>query len=210
MKIESIERAQSPTGKLRLRFSNNKSTLVYPAVIADLGLYEGRELSQEEADRLCCRAAEASAQERAVRIVAASSVTEKELLHRLVQKGENPEHAQQAVDRLKELKLLDDAQTARQIVRSGLAKGYGEGRLRQLLYEKRVPKSLWQQALEDLPEPDDKIQEFLQKRFRKGEPDPIERKRATDALLRRGYRWGDIRRAMEHYGEAEAYEDYEE
>ena len=63
-----------------------------------------------------------------------------------------------------ELQLVDDLDTARQLVRRGLARGYGPGRLRQMLYEKQIPKTLWDQVLEDLPEPDEAIAAFLDRR----------------------------------------------
>ena len=55
------------------------------------------------------------------------------------------------------------------------------------------------QALAELPEQDDAIDAFLQKRFRGRQPDRTEIRRAADALLRRGHAWGDIRRALERY-----------
>ena len=66
---------------------------------------------------------------------------------------------------MEELQLVDDLDTARQLVRRGLARGYGPGRLRQMLYEKQIPKTLWDQVLEDLPEPDEAIAAFLDRRL---------------------------------------------
>ena len=122
-----------------------------------------------------------------------------ELEHRLRQKGESPENARQAVEWLDGLSLLDDEAAARQIVRSGTAKGYGAARIRQMLYAKHIPRELWDEALAELPEQDDAIDAFLQKRFRGRQPDRTEIRRAADALLRRGHAWGDIRRALERY-----------
>ena len=122
-----------------------------------------------------------------------------ELEHRLRQKGESPENARQAVEWLAGLSLLDEEAAARQIVRSGTAKGYGAARIRQMLYAKHIPRELWDEALAELPEQDDAIDAFLQKRFRGRQPDRTEIRRAADALLRRGHAWGDIRRALERY-----------
>ena len=101
-----------------------------------------------------------------------------------------------AVEWLKDLNLLDDRKAAETIVAQGVSKGYGEARLRQMLYEKGVPRELWQEVLEDLPSPNDGIRSFLAKRFRGKTPDQAEIKRATDALLRRGHKWRDIRAVM--------------
>ncbi len=205
MRVEAIEQTRSPQGKLRVRFDNGESLLILPAAIAELGLYAGMELPDAAMDSIKETCGAASARERAVRIVSAASVTKTELQRRLVQKGETEEHAEEAVAWLSELHLLDDRQTAAQIVRSGAARGYGAARIRQMLYEKRVPKELWDEALEQLPPQDDAIDLFLQRRFRGKTPDRTEIKRATDALLRRGHSWEDIRRALSRYASEEEF-----
>ena len=208
MKVESIEQTRSPSGKLRVRFDNGSSLLIFPSVIAEHGIYSGMELPEAALNSLKESNAAASAKDRAVRIVSATSISKKELEKRLIQKGEKEEDAKQAVMWLEDLKLLDDKQVAQQIVRNGLSRGYGASRIRQMLYEKRIPKELWEEALSDLPPQDDAIDAFLQRRFRGREPDRAECKRATDALLRRGHSWNDIRRALERYApEEEFYED---
>lgn len=208
MKVESIEQTRSPSGKLRVRFDNGSSLLIFPSVIAEHGIYSGMELPEAALNSLKESNAAASAKDRAVRIVSATSISKKELEKRLIQKGEKEEDAKQAVMWLEDLKLLDDKQVAQQIVRNGLSRGYGASRIRQMLYEKRIPKELWEEALSDLPPQDDAIDAFLQRRFRGRKPDRAECKRTTDALLRRGHSWNDIRRALERYApEEEFYED---
>lgn len=199
MKLESIEQTRSPQGKLRLRFDNDTTMLVFPSVIAELNLYPGIEIPESAMDSLRETCGEASARNRAVRIISAAPVSRRELQSRLVQKGETEEHAQQAVQWLDELHLLDDEQLAEQIVLSGAARGYGAARIRQMLYEKRIPRELWERALEKLPPQENAIDTFLQRRFRGTKPDKKELKRATDALLRRGHSWSDIRSALERY-----------
>ena len=199
MRVEAIEPTRSPQGKLRLRFDNDTTMLVFPSVIAELNLYPGIEIPESAMDSLHETCGEASARNRAVRIISAAPVSRRELQSRLVQKGETEEHAQQAVQWLDELHLLDDEQLAEQIVLSGAARGYGAARIRQMLYEKRIPRELWERALEKLPPRENAIDAFLQRRFRGTKPDKKELKRATDALLRRGHSWGDIRSALERY-----------
>lgn len=199
MKLESIEQTRSPQGKLRLRFDNDTTMLVFPSVIAELNLYPGIEIPESAMDSLRETCGEVSARNRAVRIISAAPVSRRELQNRLVQKGETEEHAQQAVQWLDELHLLDDEQLAEQIVLSGAARGYGAARIRQMLYEKRIPRELWERALEKLPPQENAIDTFLQRRFRGTKPDKKELKRATDALLRRGHSWSDIRSALERY-----------
>lgn len=208
MKIDAIEQSKRAREKLRVRFDDGTSMLVPVSVVTELRLCAGLELSEAALQSLRDSCALASAKERAVRIASASAVSQRELEHRLVRKGESEEHAQEAVKWLSDLRLLDDRQVAEQVVRSGAAKGYGAARIRQMLFEKRVPRELWDEALAALPTQDDAIDEFLRRRFRGKTPDRAECKRATDALLRRGHSWSDIRRALERYApDEEFFED---
>ena len=169
---------------------------LYRQTVEDFGLYAGMELSDEQMQMLQTAAGEMSAKMRAVRIVAASSVSKRDLEHRLIQKGEDPEQAKAAVDWMSDMSLLDDGKTAQQIVSRCISKGYGLSRAKQALYEKRIPRELWDAALEGYPEQIDKIMDFLESRLGDA-PSDQEVKRAIDALLRRGHSYGSIRRAMQ-------------
>lgn len=168
---------------------------LYRQTVEDFGLYAGLELSDEQMERLTISAGDTSAKMRAVRIVAASSVSRRDLEQRLVRKGQTKEQARAAVEWMEDLNLLDDRETARQIVSRCAAHGYGIARAKQMLYEKQIPKDLWSDALEDYPDQTENILAFLRVRLGE-EPDQRQIKKATDALLRRGHSWGDVRRAL--------------
>ncbi len=207
MRVEAIEPIGAGSERFRLRLDNGTTLKVYPSVIAEMGLYPGQELPEAAMASLLDACGAASAKERAVRIISSASVSARELEERLVRKGEDAEHSRAAVQWLTDLRLLDDRQLAAQVVRNGLAKGYGAARIRQMLYEKRVPRELWDEALAELPSQDGAIDDFLRQRFRGKAPDRAECKRATDALLRRGHRWEDIRRALARYAPEEDFSE---
>lgn len=169
---------------------------LYRQTVEDFGLYTGLELTEEEFSKLTEAAGQMSAKMRAVRIISASGVTKRELEHRLIQKGENPENAKDAVSWLSEMDLIDDEKTARQIVERCIAKGYGLARAKQALYEKRVPKHLWEDVLADYPSQNDHILSYLENHPEIRE-DRKARDRAINALLRRGHSYSEIRRGME-------------
>lgn len=149
-----------------------------------------------------------SAKMRAVRIVSASSVSRKTLEQRLVQKGESAQQAREAVEWMEDLHLVDDRQTAAQIVSRCISKGYGKSRAKQALYEKQIPKELWDEALEDYPDQTDYILKFLRSKLPQ-EADERQTRRAIDALMRRGHSYGAVRRALDQLG-AEADEFLED
>ena len=82
-----------------------------------------------------------------------------------------------------------------QVVHSCISKGYGLQRAKQALYEKRIPKQYWEEALEDYPDQMEKILSFLRSRLN-GDSDQKNIKKAVDALLRRGHNYSTIREAL--------------
>ena len=200
MRIEAILPPARQGARAQLVFEGGETLRVVPTVVAELGLYPGMELDAAASARLRSAAGRASARARAVRIISVTSLSERELLRRLTQKGETPEDAEAAVAWLKELRLLDDGETARQLVQGAVRKGYGEGRIRQLLYEKRVPRELWDEALAQIPDMSDEIDRFLQKKLGGDAADPKKRQQAAAALARRGYDWPQIRAGLNRYG----------
>jgi len=196
MKIDSVASQPDRAGRHTVRFADGTSMRLYRQTIEDFGLYSGKELADDEMLSLRKAAGEMSAKMRAVRIVSASSVSKRDLEHRLIQKGEDPKQAKQAVVWMSDLNLLDDAKTAEQIVDRCARKGYGLSRAKQALYEKRIPKEFWEDALAGYPDQTDKILEFLRSRLDETSEERDVR-RATDALLRRGHSYQEIRKAMQ-------------
>ena len=210
--IDRIEPVPLHEHEFKLHLSDGKTIRTPDYVIADLGLFLGISLDDGKMEELSKAVGLASAKNRAVRIVSATNVSKKELARRLEQKGESQEDAKEAVRWLSDLELLDDARTAEQIVRSAVNKGYGKARIRQILFEKRIPEEYWEDALQQVPNMDDAVDKFLNQRLKGREPDQKELKRTVDALLRRGHSWHDIRAGLRRYSaslEEELEEAYE-
>ena len=196
MRIDSLKTTPDRAGRYWAVFEDGSKLGLYRQTVEDSGLYAGKELSLEEMDSLRDSAGKMSARMRAVRIVSMSSVSRRDLQDRLIHKGEDPDQAAEAVRWMEELHLVDDRATAESVVRSCAAKGYGAARAKQALYEKRIPRELWDEALKDYPDQTDAIESFLRGRL-SGGGDDKQVKRAIDALIRRGHSYGDIRRVLE-------------
>ena len=195
MRIDSLKTSPDPAGRYWVTFSDGSKLGLYRQTVEDFGLYTGLELSEDQFSALEKAAGQMSAKMRAVRIVSASSVSKKDLEHRLIQKGEDPDQAKEAVQWMEDLHLVNDRNTAEQIVHSCISKGYGLQRAKQALYEKRIPKQYWEDALADYPDQEEKIAAFLRSRL-DVDSDQKEIKKAVDALLRRGHSYGVIRRVL--------------
>ena len=196
MRIDGLKNAPDRAGRYWVTFSDGSRLGLYRQTVEDFGLYPGKELSDTELEALRSAAGQMSAKMRAVRIVSAASVSKRDLEQRLVRKGEDPEQAKAAVQWMSDLNLVDDRATAEQVVHSCISKGYGIARAKQALYEKRIPKEYWEEALEDYPDQTEKIQAFLRSRL-DADSDEKQVRGAIDALIRRGHSYGTIKKALE-------------
>ena len=195
MRIDSLKNTPDRAGRYWVAFDDGTKLGLYRQTVEDFGLYIGKELSEEETQKLLTAAGKMSAKMRAVRIVSATSVSKRDLEDRLVRKGEDPRQAKEAVQWMEDLHLVDDRSTAEQVVHSCISKGYGLARAKQALYEKRIPKEYWEEALAEYPDQLDKIESFLRSRL-DGDSDEKQIKRAVDALIRRGHSYGKIRQVL--------------
>lgn len=208
MRIDSFKNAPDRAGRYWVAFEDGTKLGLYRQTVEDFGLYTGKELAEEEYQKLLTAAGQMSAKMRAVRIVSASSVSKRDLEQRLVRKGEDPQQAKDAVQWMEELHLVDDRATAEQVVHSCISKGYGLARAKQALYEKRIPKNYWEEALAEYPDQCEKIEAFLRSRLDE-DSDSKQIKRAVDALIRRGHSYGTIRRVLNELSfDSEDYEDF--
>ena len=195
MRIDLFKTSPDRAGRYFVKFEDGSTMRLYRQTVEDFGLYTGKELSEADMESLVEAAGKMSAKMRAVRIVSATSVSKRDLQQRLIQKGEDPEQAREAVQWMSDLSLLDDAKVAEQVVARCISKGYGLARAKQALFEKKVPKEFWEDALADYPDQEEKIEDFLRARI--SDPcDHKEVKRAVDALMRRGHSYGAVRRVL--------------
>lgn len=206
MRIEFLSTNPDRAGRYTVKFSDGSTFRLYRQTVEDFALYNGQEFSEKEFLALQTAASRMSAKMRAVRTVAASSVSKAELERRLIFKGEDPDHAKEAVSWMQEMHLVDDLETARQIVSRCISKGYGKARAKQALYEKRIPKTYWDEVLEGYPDQMDRIEEFLQNKLGTSRDEQNIRK-AIDALLRRGFTYGQVRQALNNLDLADAMEE---
>lgn len=208
MRLDILKTTPDRAGRYWATFSDGSKLALYRQTVEDFGLYSGMELPEEAYQKLLDAAGKMSAKMRAVRIVSASNVSKRDLQDRLVRKGEDPEHAKQAVGWMDELHLVDDRNTAEQIVHSCIAKGYGLARAKQALYEKRIPKEYWEEALAEYPDQLERIEAFLKSRLNE-DSDEKQKKKAIDALIRRGHSYGAIRQVLNEltFDSEEIYEE---
>ena len=183
-------------GKFIVGFSDGSELRLNLDIVADLSLFKGRELTEEEYEKLQSSVELSSCKERALKIIGVRPMSCKELKDKLLEKGETEENAESCVEWLLSMHYLDDEQYAGMIVRHYSSKGYGVQRIKNELYRRGVPKALWDEAVSEMPENEDKVYDLLCRKLKSDNPDRAELKRATDALFRRGFSWDEIKSAV--------------
>ena len=133
-----------------------------------------------------------SAKKRALRLLEQRDYSRKELIVKLTQKGEPLEDAEAVADRMIELGVINDERYSRMLVRHYAGKGYGTCRIKQELYRHGIHTDLWEEAMEELPSQEEIMDKLLRSKLRSSDPDQKEIKKATDALLRRGFSWSEV------------------
>ncbi len=201
MVIEELKPSKHVEGRWLAVLEDGSILRLGEGEVVDFALYAGRELSEEEADRLRDSIRRNGLKAKAIELLMRKPQSRKELGRKLAEWEASHEEAEAVCDRMEELGYLNEAEYAGRIVRHFAAKGFGERKLRDELYRRGVPRELWDEALEQIEEEDNAcaIDAFLEKKL-KGSHDPKDVKRASDALARRGFRWPEIRDALRRYG----------
>lgn len=199
--VEKLEPSRHVQGRFLVWFQGEKDPIrVTEQEVLTFALCRDRVLEEEEYARLLRSGSLSSAKARGARMLGERPLSRKELIRRLTEKGESEEDALAAADWLEELGVLNDLEYARSIVRHYSQRGYGAQKLRFELQRRGIDRCLWEEALEEQSDPADRVTAFLQSRFRGQLPDEKQRKRAADALLRRGFRWEEVRSGFARYG----------
>lgn len=203
MRIEEIKRSERKKDRILIKLDSGDLLRVTEEELLRFGLRTGMELGEEQLQALDASAKASSTKVTAANMISARPLSKKELQRRLVKKGAEEADAQAAADWLEDIGAVNDAAYAAALVRHYGGKGYGVARVKEELRHRGVPRELWEEALEELPDSSDILDALIRKKAREGLQDPREVKRVSDSLLRRGYSWGEVRSALSRYTEIE-------
>ena len=184
-----------------VKLENGDVLRVTEEELLHFGLRAGMELDEEALETLRSSARSSAARATAANIIGSRALSKQELTRRLVKKGNDASDAQAAADWLEDIGAVNDVQYAAALARHYGDRGYGPARVREELRRRGVDRSLWDEALEELPEAAEVLDRLIQKKCRGDLSDPREKKRVSDALLRRGFSWSDVKAAIGRYAE---------
>lgn len=200
MRVVKIENSKHVQERVLVYLEEGDPLRITSHELLQFGLYQGMDLSPAVVVQLQASGKRSESRVKAARLASGRMLSRKELTDRLNRKGIDPDTAEETADWLEELGAVDDAAYAGVIARH-YGGSYGPGRVRQELQKRGIPRELWDDALAQLPDSAGAIDAFLQSKLKGKAPDRATLKKLSDALLRRGFSWQDIRPALNRLGE---------
>ena len=202
MRIERLESSKHKRGRVLVFLEDGACLKITEQELLDFGLRAGDDLNEATLARLKEAAGVSNVKATAADLIGKRAMSRASLEKKLKEKGASEADARYAAEWLEAIGAINDADYAALLVRHCADLGCGPARVREKLYEKGVPRELWEDALDQMPDNGEQIDRFLQSKLRGRTPDEREKKRLTDALLRRGYSWGDVKAAWNRLGSA--------
>jgi regulatory protein len=164
--------------------------------VGALGLRVGREVDRAELDRIAHEEQMHEARQYAFLLLSYKARTTSELTQRLTRKGFSPDIVSRTLQRLAELKMVDDAGFARRFAEDRIAIGHkGKWRVRGELLKRGLDRQQIDAAIEQAPDETAAAREVAEKyvsRNRRLEPGVLKR-RLYALLARRGFSPDTIR-----------------
>ena len=172
-------------------------------------LKQGSELSAEEVEELKEESTLHSAREKAYLYLSMRDYGERELYDKL-QKDFDPYTCAAVVARLKELGLLDDMKFAGKYAEELKRKGKSRAEIRYKLREKGLDRELIDSVTEKDTDETDTIRGIIESSYLRKLKGENGYGRVYAALLRRGFRSADVRRALSYYTSDREEETFDE
>jgi regulatory protein len=168
--------------------------------VGALGLRVGREVDRAELDRIAHEEQLHEARQYAFLLLSYKARTTSELKQRLARKGFSPDIVSHTLQRLTELKMVDDAGFARRFAEDRIAIGHkGKWRVRAELLKRGINRQQIDAAIAEAPDEVAAAKEVAAKylgRNRQLEPDVL-RRRLYALLARRGFSPDTIRQVID-------------
>ncbi len=138
----------------------------------------------------------------AAKLLSYKDYSEAELRFKLSERGFSEEEGEGALSELRRLGYLNDGALAQTLCESYAARGYGARRISFELRRRDLEDDIIGEALSDLPDPADTLDNLIARRHR-GPADYKTRRKLGDMLFRRGFDWDDIGEALARIPEEE-------
>lgn len=201
MRIDRLEPSKRKAGRILAYLDDGSILRLTEQEVLAQGLRAGDELDEEALRALSESAALSESRAEAARMLGRKPMSCADLTKKLREKGATQRECDYAAEWLSAIGALDDRAYAALLVQHYSESGYGPARWRDELRRHGIDRELWDEALESAPPAEELARRWAAARWKGRAPDEKEKKRTADALLRRGFSWGDVKVALQGFME---------
>jgi len=164
------------------------------------GFKVGKDIDDAQLHELIIQSDKRRANEKALYLLERRNHSQKELADK-ISRVTSREAAEAAAQHMADIGLVNDEEFAKSYTREMFTrKGFSAKRVLYELLKKGIDKEFAQTVVEDFaPDPVEKILEIINKKYSKKLSDEKSRRRSIAALQRLGYRWDDIKAALNQF-----------
>lgn len=194
-RIERIQPSLHKKDRVLVYLTGGDLLRITPEELLRFDLRPGQELTEDVLEELRRAAARSQTRQRAAELAAGRMLSRKELSDRLVKKGADPKRPRRPPSGWRTwARWMTPPMPGSSpgttppwaTAPAASARSCSAG----------VPRDLWDDALAQLPDPEEAIDKFLAAKLRGKTPDRATLQRLSAALQRRGFQWQDIRPAL--------------
>lgn len=184
--------------KIHILIDGEYKFTVDKTYFALMGLYQNKEIDDEELEEISLNISRRRAFNQAVSYLSRRDHSKRELIMKLRQKGFG-EYAEEVTDKLESDGYIDDERFARMFVRELInVKKYGKKRIEQELYKKGISRDIISLVLDETEIEPENLTEIIKKKYLRCLSDEKGVKRTVASLMRKGYSYGEIKTALEN------------
>jgi len=201
MRVDRVAPSVHKKGRILLFLEDGSLLKITEQELLDFGLRPGDDLDEDTLSRLKAAAGASDVKGQAAAMIGKRAMSRFDLEKKLREKGASADDARYAAEWLEAIGAINDAEYAAALVRHYSGMGYGPARYREELQKHGIEKDLWEDALAQAPDGVEAAEQVLRNRFRNGISDEADRRRAANALARRGFDWGTVKEALRRAAE---------
>jgi len=203
VKITRIEQQKRKPSRKSIYADGEYAFGIHEEIILKFGLFEGKEITEDEKDKIVREETKRSAKEAALNLLSYRIRTKKELIGRLQIKGFDTEPIDEAIKELEAMGLVNDLEFARVWLREK-GSSYGSWRIKNELRKKGIVKDTIERVLEELKPDEFEVAKNLTDkwiRIHKYLPQDVLKRRLFGFLVRRGISYDTIKTLDQYIAE---------
>ena len=198
MKIVEIKPSKLHLNSVHL--SDGQEVLLDKDVCAEHSLMTDMEIDSGELENLKFQSDYVRAKARALWYLDRMDYSEKALFDKLTQKGFEKKACSAVIAKFVELGFLDDRRFGERLCEKLLTSGSSKRAAMQKMYQKGLPYDLCRELLEENDsDEEDAILKLIEKKYAQKLGDKENYQKVYAALVRRGFSYGDVSRALKKY-----------